>query len=96
MNRDDGKHGQDSVWNHPLRTGTVIPDLQLGKVAGGWRHRGCFIDNEGGQQGRLDENVLLSCPGQDGEELDDNNIMGGSVVREAAQEPKVRTMQPLS
>ena len=57
LNKDDGKHGQDSVWNHPLHTGTVVPDLQLERVAGGRWHRGCFIGNKGGQQGRHDENV---------------------------------------
>ena len=57
LSRDDGKLGQDSAWNHPLCTGTVIPDLQLGRVAGGWWHRGCFIGDEGGQQGRHNENV---------------------------------------
>ena len=33
---------------------TVILGLQLGWVAGGWQHRGCYADSRVGQQGKLD------------------------------------------
>ena len=38
---------------------------------------------------------LSRCPGQDGEELDEEDMIGELVVKEVARELRVHTTQPL-
>ena len=72
---------------------TVVRDLQPGRVAEGWLHRGSFIGGEVGQKGKLDENI--GCQGIQGETGKSWTTKTLLVVREAARELKVHTMQPL-
>ena len=67
--------------------------LQLGKVVGGWWHKGCFIVGEVGWQGKLDKSVDYQViQGRTGRSWTMKKLL---VVREAAQELRVHTMQPL-
>ena len=54
MNKGDEIPRQDSEWIRRLHTGTAILIERPGMVVEGQWHRGCFIVDEGGQQGRCD------------------------------------------
>ena len=52
LNRGGERYGQGSGWNRLPHMRIDALGLRLGKVVGGWWHKGCCIDDKVRQQGR--------------------------------------------